>query len=226
MKKMLLHLKKLLFENKCAGCRKILKLDEDEICETCLKKLMVNSSVKKIGSSYYIWEYSDLFKQIIFRFKFFAKKSTGDIFSTIIYDKIRYIIEKEKIDIIIPVPIHSRRKNKRGFNQAEEILSGCGIEFLKVKRIKNTKHMWGMLSAEQRRENISNCFDIKDKEKINGKNILIFDDIITTGNTAEELTRELQRGTDGVRVITMALAAGRYFKSKCKGVYEDGFRIC
>lgn len=219
---MLSKLRKLLFENRCAGCGLILQDHEDEICGLCLDKLVKNSSIKTIGNSYYIWDYTELFRKIIFKFKFYGKKSTGDVFSTLIYEKIRYIIEKEKIDIVIPVPIHSKRKNNRGFNQAEEILKGCQIEYVTAERVRHTRHMWGILSEEKRKKNITNSFKIKNIEKIKGKNILIFDDIITTGNTAEELTQILQRGTDGVRVKTMALAAGRYFKSKCKGVYEDG----
>ena len=112
---------------------------------------------------------------------------------------------------ILPVPLHSKKKRKRGFNQAFFIAKGIAdvtgfniIELGVVTRVKNTDTQTGF-SLDKRRKNISNAFKVERPNKIEDKTILIVDDVFTTGATAFELVQELQKAN--VRKILIATVA-------------------
>lgn len=118
-------------------------------------------------------------------------------------------------DIIVPVPMHPKKQRQRGFNQAA--LLGEYLARLEDKeclpqvliRTQNTKPMRG-LGAQARRENIKNIFALNPKfaEEIKGKNLLLLDDIYTTGSTARECG--LMLAAAGAATIKIfVFAAGR-----------------
>ena len=114
------------------------------------------------------------------------------------------------IDGIISVPIHWKRERERGFNQvdiiANEISKICKIPLIKnvLIRTKNTKPQFN-LNKTKRIENINGAFDIIDKTKILGKNILLIDDIYTTGTTLKECIKILkENGAENVYYFTLA----------------------
>ena len=114
---------------------------------------------------------------------------------------------------ILPVPLHNKKRKIRGFNQAFFIAKGfseqTGYEILKkgvVERVKNTKTQTGF-SLTKRRENIADAFNVVLKEEIQGMNIIIIDDVFTTGATAFELVTELERAEAGkIFIVTVAQA--------------------
>lgn len=121
----------------------------------------------------------------------------------------------EKIDYIIPVPLHPLKKAERGYNQSEYISKGiskssgiklnCNI----VKRIRYTRSQT-MLTIEERKKNMKGAFEVKTKMKkiIDGKNILLFDDVITTGATIAECAKELKNaGANKVVAASLSLVA-------------------
>ena len=108
----------------------------------------------------------------------------------------------EKYDIIIPVPIHYKKTKYRGFNQCELIAKELAknVEKLQYRndiliKIKNNLRQ-SSLKAEARKDNVKNVYMIKDlvknKVEMQNKNILVFDDICTTGNTISECIRTLK----------------------------------
>ena len=90
-------------------------------------------------------------------------------------------------DVIVPVPLHSRRERQRGYNQslllAKEIDRRCGIEVdgSLLRRRKNTPPQVEMDSPDDRRANMSNSFECP--SRLDGLRILLVDDIVTTGST-------------------------------------------
>lgn len=96
---------------------------------------------------------------------------------------------------IVPVPIFPKRKKKRKYNHMELVaeefskLSGYEVNFDLIKRIKDTKPQY-KLNKAQRMMNLSNAFEIDKTKLIKGKQILIIDDICTTGSTFEEMIKE------------------------------------
>ena len=113
-------------------------------------------------------------------------------------------------DIIIPVPLHNSRKKGRGYNQSELIAKGIGeilnipvFTNLLVRNVNNPtqtdKHRF------ERWENVSDIFSIQSNEQIEGRHILLVDDVITTGSTLEACAKELL-SVKGVRVSLAVLA--------------------
>ena len=113
-------------------------------------------------------------------------------------------------DIIIPVPVHRKRKRLRGYNQSELIAKELAKK-LKLKvytdvlvKINNNK-VQSKLNKEERMKNVKNVYKIINKEKIKNKNIIILDDIYTTGATINECIKELEK-TDANKIGVLILA--------------------
>ena len=125
--------------------------------------------------------------------------------------------------LLVPVPLHSSRRRSRGFNQAEEIgaavaacaaqhpFSSCAaprqlweMDAGMLTRIRFTETQTGM-TTHQRRLNVRGAFAVNHAERLRGRDILLIDDVMTTGATLSECTRVLRRaGCGTVRVATVA----------------------
>ena len=114
-------------------------------------------------------------------------------------------------DIIISVPMYKKKKNQRGYNQSELIAREIAKKVKNIEyrsdillKIKNTANQ-SLLNKEQRQENLKNAYEVKNKEYISNKNILIFDDIYTTGSTANECSKMLvEAGARSIGILTIA----------------------
>ena len=115
-------------------------------------------------------------------------------------------------DYLIPVPLHWRRLLKRRYNQsaliAQRLAKETGLSYQPdiLKRIRHTP-VQGHLSAKDRYKNVSNAFvvDPWQREKLQGKNLILIDDVYTTGATVEECAEVLYAaGAARVDVLTVA----------------------
>lgn len=110
--------------------------------------------------------------------------------------------------VMVPVPLHGSRSSERGFNQSSLIANllakSCGLPCVEVlRRIRPTVSQTG-LTRHQRRQNVRGAF-AADKSAVTGKKFILFDDVFTTGTTAEECSRVLKRaGALQVWVLTAA----------------------
>lgn len=184
------HLRKFLFNNKCSVCNNLLSRNEIYICNNCKKFFLQNNSLKKFNNVFYIFNYDKNFKNLIKNYKFQNRKYIGFFLAKLIEKNLKKVIDENNIDIIIPVPLNKKRLLTRGFNQVSYILDILNITYFKAERIKNTKHMSFLLDKNLRKFNINKAFYIP--FQVENKNILIIDDIITTGNTIKELKKEIQ----------------------------------
>jgi ComF family protein len=117
--------------------------------------------------------------------------------------------------VIVPVPLHVKRLRSRGFNQAVllgELLARewrLPLARRAMRRIRWTEPQIN-LSADERLHNVKGAFTVSDYAAVARKHVLLLDDILTTGSTAEECARVLKRaGAVEVTVITIARAAMR-----------------
>ncbi|MDP3014862.1 MAG: phosphoribosyltransferase family protein [bacterium] len=112
--------------------------------------------------------------------------------------------------LIVPIPLHPGRERERGFNQAKLLAEITARHFNLplidgLKRIKNNKPQAKLKDFEKRIKNISGCFEIKNPNFIKGKNIILVDDVFTSGATINEAVRILKKNCAG-KIIAMVIA--------------------
>jgi len=168
-----------------------------------------------------IFEYeNELIKQAIWSLKFRGKKRFAKIFAQILYDR---LLEKMSDlqtfsnfadPILIPIPLSKSRLRERGFNQSELIAEEMSLldnnsSFIFKKniliKIKNTPPQSRSKNKKERLNNLKNCFTVRNPHEIRKRNIILLDDVTTTGATIKEASKTLKRyGAKKIFVITVA----------------------
>jgi ComF family protein len=103
-----------------------------------------------------------------------------------------------RADAIVPVPLHRSRQRWRGYNQAELLAerlgeaTGVPVAAAALRRVRDTKPQTELTPA-QRRENVRGAFAVLDAETVQGRTLLVLDDVMTTGATLSECARVLKR---------------------------------
>jgi ComF family protein len=114
---------------------------------------------------------------------------------------------EETFDVIVPMPLHWRKRWQRGFNQSDLLAREVGRRFhlpvaKALRRIRFTSVQAGLTSAK-RRLNVSGAF--RAQTRLDGKRVLLIDDVMTTGATAASCARVLKRaGAKHVTLLTLA----------------------
>jgi ComF family protein len=114
--------------------------------------------------------------------------------------------------MVLPVPLHRRRERQRGFNQAALLaervaaVAGARLGGRNCVRVRDTAPQTGLRGAE-RRKNVRGAFAVPRPEKVRGLRLLLVDDVLTTGATADSCARALlAAGAKGIWVLTLARA--------------------
>lgn len=210
----MINLLELIYPNVCGFCNKICK---NELCNRCknkIKKYEINI-ITKPQNRYFeelisIFKYEGIIREKIIQYKFGDKAYMNNTFAKIILKNEKICGLLKKYDIIIPVPIHKKRKAQRGYNQTQLIankISKClNIKLCNNVLVKNKNTIaQSKLNKKKRVQNIKGVFKILNSEKIKGKDILLLDDIYTTGSTANECSKILKKaGAKTVGVLTIA----------------------
>lgn len=156
-----------------------------------------------------MWYYKDAVRQSFLRFKFYGKRSYAKIYGKMI--ALKLVQEQmEDFDILTWIPVSRRRRFTRGFDQVEllalEVADQLGITAVStLKKIRHTPPQSGLGDAAHRRANVLNAFRLRDSALVQGKKILLLDDIVTTGATASECARVLM--TAGAKEVQLAVLA-------------------
>lgn len=205
----------------CSACEKKLKKIEPPLCIKCSRPITIDS-ISKLCSDCYTYgrsfeiskspySYEGIIKTAIINFKYHNKPYYYKLFASLL---IKYMMENNytNFDYITSVPLHKSKLRSRGYNQAEligkYISQGLSIPFLdSLKRTKKTTEQ-SQHSKALRRKNLRNVFAIKNpgkNENIKNSNVLLVDDVYTTGSTADECSKVLLNfGVSKVYVITIA----------------------
>lgn len=157
-----------------------------------------------------MFKYEGKIRELLLEYKFFEKSYLYKTFSALILKDKKVCSQIKKYDIILPVPIYIKKKKIKGYNQTEliakEIAEKHNLEYETniLIKIRDTKKQ-STLTKAQRKINVKDAFSINDTEKINKKNIILLDDIYTTGNTVNECCKSLKKaGVNNILILTIA----------------------
>ena len=218
----------IVFPNICCVCDRILTNNEEVICFHCRSELpktnftnvKENELVKRLygklkidfGLSYLRFYKSGITQKLLHKFKYKNYPEIGKL----IGHWVGYEMLKNKdignVDLIIPVPLHPKREMKRGYNQTLFFAQGISeVTKIPIQKKVLIRKFYNQSQThktkEQRWTSVQYAFMVKNRKVIEDKQILLVDDIVTTGATLEACGNQiLQNGALRLGVATMALA--------------------
>ena len=188
-------------------CGKPLKGDTAEYCPDCRS----HDSYLEQGRN--LWMHREPAAGALYRLKYHNKRNYGRVFARELAQCYAGEIQRWEIDEIMPVPLHPSRKRKRGFNQAEiiagelSVLTGIPLRTDVLFRIKKTSPQKS-LGRKERQANLKGAFAVSGAWKA-CKNVLLIDDIYTTGATLERAAKMLRiAGAQNVYFLTVSIGQG------------------
>jgi ComF family protein len=196
----------LFFPKYCRGCQEALVRGEDMICTKCLLELprsyyhleRENPFYNKLRGRIPVTHVMTLFKfvkeskvqHLLHALKYKNQPELGTALGRMYGHDLLEADYKDQFDLIIPVPLHSSRKRKRGYNQSEKFGSGLG-EVLEIPCADNYMKRQVMTETQTRKSklnrwaNVNTVFKVTRPEAVDQKRILLVDDVVTTGATLE-----------------------------------------
>ncbi len=196
------------------------------ICEKCVGEIdyyenSVLSLNLPLGIQNYcdgllcVGRYSGSLKETLRRFKFSNKSSYYRALGKLLALKIQNTKQLDSFDVIVPVPLHKSRQKHRGYNQAElmaeQIAKTLKVTCEKNLLIKSTAtNSQSMLKRTERLLNLEDAFMAVNDGLIAHKNILLIDDIVTTGSTVNQCCKVLKRA-GAEKVIAGVIATTRNY---------------
>ena len=163
---------------------------------------------------YYWAPYKDSVRSLIQQFKFDYQLKLGEHLTSLAIEQLRERISQLHFDLVIPVPMIKRDKRKRTFNQTElmaKIISqklAIPAEYELLKKIKPTR-LQADLGRDERWRNVKDVFAVADNSRIVGKNIMLVDDIVTTGATCFEASKALY-AANAKSIVVVSLASSHH----------------
>ena len=204
----------LIYPPRCCFCSKIIEREAQGICAACGEKL---SSLKKDNGTRileggvvccYPLVYDSMVRESFLRYKFSGAVSYAETYASLLADRLRSMLSV--CDVITWVPLSRRRKRKRGYDQAELLAKGTAVLLgLDCERIlyknKEAKTQSRLKDRKDRADNVKGAYSLHDSKLVEGRRILIIDDIVTTGATLSECCRVLKKA--GAETVTAAAFA-------------------
>lgn len=204
----------------CLLCETRLSDDEDHVCSDCwnslpeLKPAFAATAELDLKapvyfkSSFALFEYSQAAQTLVHEMKYRGASRLASRFGRSLAAAVHSEGAMEKIDALVPVPLHSARLRERGYNQAHliarQIANDLALPVISaLKRIRATKQQ-AKYNREQRLKNVMGAFQPAKNIDLRGKHIALVDDVLTTGSTLNECARRLHSmGAQSITALTI-----------------------
>ena len=191
----------------CMKCGKPVRRNEQEYCADCAE------SKHFFDRGRALWLHKPPVSTSIYQFKYHNQRVFGNYYAETMAKQFERVVCEWKPDLIIPVPLHPKRKRKRGYNQSQIIAERLGkkwgipVNGTILRRVKNTNPQ-KKLDHRTRKKNLQNAFAVKGN--LYGiRNVILIDDIYTTGNTINEAAKKLKEtGVEIVCFLTVSIGQG------------------
>lgn len=214
-----------LFPKVCSACSKTLNTKEKVLCVTCRHQLPL-ASFHTTGASTMLdffygrikvenataliaFQKKGITQTILHNLKYKGQENISAFFGKWLGAELSEISQYKDIDIVIPVPLHRKRKQERGYNQVTgfgtEIASALKIDYREDILLKKTRTRSQVFKSRYKRSEQSTVFQLANISELENKHILIVDDILTTGATLENCALELLKAK-GVKISFAVIA--------------------
>jgi ComF family protein len=148
-------------------------------------------------------------RQAILLFKYGGRQSLARHLGRLMSEMVGGLFDPGQFDLLVPVPLHPSREQARGFNQAallaEEVGRGWGllVGYRLLRRVRATEAQSG--GRREREQNVRGAFQVARPDQVEGRRLLLIDDVLTTGATVNECAKALlAAGAAEVAVYTLA----------------------
>jgi ComF family protein len=218
----------LIFPKICVSCGKSLFKNEQTICTFCayhLPKtnfhLAVDNPIEKIfwgrvqlhsAAAFYEFNKGGKVQHLIHQLKYKGQKEIGNTLGKLYGFDLKLNDRFNTVNIIIPVPLHEKKKKKRGYNQSDCFAEGLAqsmevdVDLKILYRIANSETQTKK-SRFNRWQNVESIFKLNNTSTLEGKHILLVDDVVTTGATLEACAQVLlQIPNTKLSIVTIAYA--------------------
>ncbi|MFO7783445.1 MAG: D-glycero-beta-D-manno-heptose 1-phosphate adenylyltransferase [Desulfatiglandales bacterium] len=196
--------------------------DEERLCESCLRRPPAYESARAL----YVYEETAI--EAVHRFKYSGRTRLAEVFGPMLAQLAREWLPADIEPLVMPVPLHLRRLRERGFNQSLLLarhvaaLPGYELDYLALCRVRHTPSQ-SVLDRARRRENVRSAFGVKTPSAVKGRDVVLVDDVSTTGSTLDACSRALlQSGARRVYGLTLARAPARRYPINFKGPWPNG----
>ena len=210
----------------CAGCQATLVRGEDLICLGCLADLPKTGFEKtadnpvaqlfwgraeiQLATAFCSFDKGGIMQQFLHKLKYKSCSEIGEKLGRMFGNDLNLSAPYREIDQIVPVPLHPLKERKRGYNQSAMIGLGIsaamGIPMMRDNLIRNYNSETQTNKGRfERWENVRELFSVRKPEQLEGKHLLLVDDVVTTGSTLEACAQVLLE-IPGVKVSVATLA--------------------
>ena len=217
---------RLCYPKICLACGESMSQQEDVICTICVlrlpytnfhhhddnplsKKFWGRVTIEQIDSLLY-FEKASKTKQLLYNLKYNNRQDVGTKLAKIVIEHYQDLALQQKYDGIITVPLHLKKLKIRGYNQCDsfalQLSRSWQIPYLKdaLCRISNNPSQTGK-NRMMRWENVKDVFSVNEKVQLQGKHLLLIDDILTTGATLEACANQiLEIQNTKISILAMA----------------------
>lgn len=218
----------LFFPHLCPGCGDNLPVRTESVCPECLTRFPETGFADKPGNpverlfwgritldaatSRYYFTGASALQGVLHALKYDDDRASGTLLGRLLGHSLAEAQRFRVLDAIVPMPLHPKKMRLRGYNQAEVIAHGiCDVTGIPVlsKAVARGRHTETQTrkSRLQRWDNVAEAFEVADARQLEGRRLLLVDDVVTTGASLEACATRIRAvGCAGLSVATVAFA--------------------